>query len=243
MNISVKGIIRVVCTGSLLAVGALNANAAATSVADAARAVAWNQSNSRRLYEIFHDSQAVAEFVNETLPAADQGLEPLYVGEYRIVDLNNDGHLQLACTVDVTGRAFYTGLVVFSQQNGRIVRSDTSTGDGANLIDLGNSIVDINHDGRKEILVPRLLGPYTGSRPVGQVVDVYKFMGGQMVKADQEFSGYYRDTLLPHLRSKLANLMRHPERSGTAETARQDKMSVVQKEIGAVGDIVRAADE
>lgn len=55
-----------------------------------------------------------------------------------------------------------------------------------------------------------------------------------MVKANQEFSGYYRDTLLPQLKSKLDSLIQHPERSGNAETARQEKMSVVQKEIDAV---------
>ncbi|MGB6603627.1 MAG: VCBS repeat-containing protein [Steroidobacteraceae bacterium] len=234
MSISVKKIMRVLCAGGLLAVGALNANAAASSLAAAAGAIAWTPANSHRLYEIFHNNQTVAEFVNETLPTEDQGLEPLSVGEYRIIDLNNDGHLQLVCTVDVTGRAFYTGLVVFSQQNGRIVRSDTSTGNGANLNDLGSSIVDINHDGRKEILVPRLLGPYSGSRPVGRVVDVFKVRNGQMVKANQEFSGYYRDTLLPQLKSKLDSLIQHPERSSNAETARQEKMSVVQKEIDAV---------
>ena len=143
-----------------------------------------------------------------------------------IVDLNNDGQLELLCTADVTGRAFYTGLTVFSQQKGKIVRFDVST-NGANFVHLRFSLPDLNHDGRREILVPDLLGPYNGGDPAVILPDIYKFESGKLVKANEEFSSFYTKFLLPHLKGQLMNATSDKEIAVVKE-----EISIIQRNYG-----------
>jgi hypothetical protein len=144
------------------------------------------------------------------------------------MDLSNDGHIELICTIDVTERAFYTGLVVLSQQLGKIVRADAST-QGANMVHLASHIGDLKHDGKKEILVPQLLGPYRGGEPAVELPDIYKFDHGQLIETNQEFREYYNRTVLPHLEAKLNAILNDPK-----ATDRQKWIAVLRKEIADV---------
>jgi hypothetical protein len=177
----------------------------ASAMVSAASGIRWTAENTDKLKAVFHDTSTVAAFYNQTLAPDDQDAEfPQGIGEYLIVDLNNDGQLEMLCTADATGRAFYTDLAVFSQQKGKIVRFDVST-NGANFVHLRFSLPDLNHDGKKEILVPDLLGPYNGGDPAVILPDIYKFENGKLLKVNEEFSSYYTKTLLPHLKGQLMN--------------------------------------
>jgi len=69
--------------------------------------------------------------------------------------------------------------------------------------DLKDVVVDVNGHGRMGLLIPRRLGSYKGAQPVPLVYDIYDFKKGQLREADLQFGGYYREKLLPRLRSKL----------------------------------------
>jgi hypothetical protein len=176
-----------------------------SAVIDAASAIGWTTENAAKLKAVFHDTNTVTALYNQTFsPGTVGALNPQAVGEYLIVDLSNDGQLELLCTADASGRAFYTDLTVFSQQKGKIVRFDVST-HGANFVHLSSGLADLNHDGKREILVPDLLGPYNGGDPAVILPDIYRFHDGKLVKANEEFSSYYTQFLLPHLKGKLSN--------------------------------------
>lgn len=194
-----------------------------SAVVSAASAIGWTAENAAKLKAVFHDTNTVAAFYNQTLAPEDQdAADPQAIGEYLIVALNNDGQLELLCTADVTGRAFYTGLTAFSQQKGKIVRFDVST-NGANFVHLGSSLADWGHDGRREILIPDLLGPYNGGDPAVILPDIYRFENGKLVKANEEFSSYYTKFLLPHLKGKLSNATDDKEIAVTKE-----EISIIQ---------------
>jgi len=200
-----------------------------SAVVTAANAIEWTAESANKLRAVFHDAVAVTAFYNQTLApedAADSNTSA--VGEYLIVDLNNDGQLELLCTTDVTGRAFYTELTVFSQQKRKIVRFDVST-HGANFVHLGASLADLNHDGRKEILVPDLLGPYNGGGPAVILPDIYKLENGKLVKANEKFATYYTTVLLPHLEGKLRNASDEKDIAVTKEEIRVIKKNYSEK--------------
>ena len=213
----------------LMSFGAWTLHAQTSSIVKEASAIEWTVANLSKLHAIFPGVKEVADFENQTLAPDDRDdLDPQKVGEFLIVDLNNDGHLELICSVDVTDRAFYTDVVVFSQRRGQIVRTDTSTR-GANMVDLGSRIVDLKHDGRKEILVPQLLGQYAGADPAAQLPAIYKFDHGQLVKASREFPDYYNRLLLPQLKAKLESLFNEPR-----STTREKWIAVILQEIAII---------
>jgi hypothetical protein len=108
-----------------------------------ASAFAWTAENAAKLNAVFKDPNTVTAFYNQTLTPEDAADEnPRVIGEYLIFDLNDDAQLELLCTADVSGRAFYTGLTVFSQQKGKIVRFDVST-NGANFEHPRSSLADL----------------------------------------------------------------------------------------------------
>ncbi len=163
---------------------------------------AWTTSNIETLKKLFPDKQAVSSFVRQFFP--DAAVEP-NVGEYEFVNFDNSGNVSLVITLDWSGREFYTSLIVVKKLNNKFVNQEVHTG-GANITRLGDRIVDLNNDGQKEILVPRLLGPYEGTTPTPVIFDVYKWDGTQLVKANGEFKNYYANIVLPRVESALAAL-------------------------------------
>jgi len=193
-----------------------------------ANALAWTSANVVRLEALFKNTQVVSDLVNQLLAPEDRDEEaPEKVGEFAVVDLNNDGNLELVCTVDATGRDFFTSVVVLSQSNGKTIQAHVST-NGYNLINLPSHLVDLNHDGMKEILVPRLLGPYAGADPVAAFTDVYTLLNGRLVQSDKQFREYYVDSKLPELKAQLARL--RLERTARAEKS----IAAAQTEIEAI---------
>ncbi len=171
-----------------------------------ANALAWTTANVVRLEALFKNTQVVSDLVNQLLSPEDRDEEAAEkVGEFALVDLNNDGNLELVCTVDATGRDFFTSVVVLSQSKGETIQAHVST-NGYNLINLPSHLVDLNHDGIKEILVPRLLGPYAGADPVAAFTDVYTLLNGRLVQSDKQFREYYVHSKLPELKAQLARL-------------------------------------
>jgi hypothetical protein len=220
-----------VCAAAVIIFSAPNSNAQTASVPDVvktASAFEWTTPNANRLKALFQDKAAVAALENQTLDADDRALSTNSIGEYEILDLNNDGHLELLCTVDASGRTFYTALVAFSEQNGKIARSDVST-NGANFVNFGGSISDLHHDGMKEILVPHLLGMYRGAELVAELPDVYQFHHGRLVRVSEQFSDYYTKRLLPHLMGTFDAVAKEPR-----SVSRQKQKAVIQQEINAI---------
>jgi len=198
-------------------------------------AIEWVDSSSAQLKALLSNTDVVSKLANQLGPPEDfREAVPEYVGEFRVVDLNDDGQLELVCTTDVSGRAFYTTLVVIFQQRGRLARAAVST-HGANMLNLGSRIVDLNHDGRKEVIVPQLMEEYQGYRSVAELPDIYRFEHGALVKANLEFRAYYRETLIPQLKQKLKALQNEPKTDD-----QQHRVDVIRREIAAAESLYGA---
>ena len=225
---------------SVLAASATPALLAATSpVTGAVDTIEWKASNAERLKAMFPNAAAVAALDRRTAPS-DYDADSDNIGDFRVVNLNNDGNLQVVCLVDVTGRAWYTEVIIFSQHSGTIVRSTISTG-GANISSLDKRLVDLRHDGQKELLLPRWLGPYKGAaQPLATFTDVYRFDGQRALRVNQEFSDYYRKTELPRLHSELDALMKLAGAGEPAvEAARQEQRAAIQQEIDEIHNTIQ----
>jgi hypothetical protein len=227
-----KIIVGIVCVSVMATSGAASLQAATSSPPSAADRIEWTAANADRLKAIFSDAASVASLDRQTAPPEDDA-ESDSIGDFRVVDLNNDGRLELVCLVDVTGRAWYTQLIIFSQQNHKMMRSAISSG-GANIESLEKRVVDLDRDGKKQLLVPRWLEKYEGAgEPIATFTDVYRFDGQRAVQADHEFPDYYRKIELPRLQSDLNALTRLEEDAGI-EATRQKKIAVIRREIDAI---------
>jgi hypothetical protein len=207
------------------------------NIVERANAIEWTAANSTRLQGLFKNAVAVADFENRMLAPEDRDEDaPQNVGEFKLIDLNNDGHLELVCTVDVTGRAFYTTVIVFSRYHGKIVMSQAST-HGANMVDLEARFVDLNKDGKQEILVPRLLEQYAGADMVAHFTDVYTFQNGTLIQSDHQFLDYYRNQRLPVLTEKLDQLLSETTVGQPANASKE--IRALQKEVDAINVLVK----
>lgn len=182
---------------------------------EAAREADWTVQNISRLKQLFPDTSAVNAFVRQ-LYGAD-AVQP-NVGEYALVDLRHDGNIQLVVTIDFSGRGFYTTVYIVSKSGDKLRTHELNT-DGADVTDLASRIVDLHHDGTKQIILPRRLGPYEGVSPVPIVPDVHKWDGQRLVKANSEFKDYYATVVLPRLKTALAELSQKRLSSGATNNA------------------------
>ncbi len=128
------------------------------------------------------------------------------VGEYLFIDLNGDNRLELAASIDFSGRAFYATAAVVYQSERRLDYQFLG-GKGLNIANLPNSIEDIDGDGDLEILIPRLLEPYQGAEPVAAFTDVFSWDGEKYaVSHPLEYEDFYRNRILPRLERNIGTL-------------------------------------
>jgi len=230
-SMHMKEIVRILCITVLASLAVSTEWAYSASIVTTANAIEWTSPNIDRLKTLFNNADAVAALDKATAPQ-DYEADMDNIGDFRIVDLSNDGHLELVGLVDVTGRRWYTSLVIFSQQGSKIVRSVISTG-GANIGSLDNRLVGLRPDGQKQLLIPRWLGRYEGaSQPIAMFTDIYRFDSRELVRANDEFPEYYSTIALPKLRAKLDELEKQPNPGDmAAETVRQKKIAALQQEM------------
>ena len=205
---------------------------ASPSLVEQAQTIQWNEASRGELQSLLNSPSAIQMFANSALGATDL---PANIGEYSFVDLSGDGNFELVATLDYSGRGFYTTLVIFSNINGKIHATQAKT-NGASIDNLQASIVDLNHDGRHELLVPRLMGQYHGADPVPMFTDIYVFRQGVLVQADSQFKFYYRDERLPKLTARL-DLLRSGRATADSDVA-QKSINALQQEISEINRVL-----
>ncbi len=206
--------------------------AQAATVVEQARAVHWTDNNMDALKRIFADTATVNTFLLSFFPNAVP--EP-DVGEYELVDLHRDGKIQLVITFAYS-RAFYNHLYIVAREGGQFQTSEIFTG-GAPIQNLKASIVDLNSDGTKQFLLPRYLAPHFGAaQPVPIMIDVYAWNGRQYEAANSSYKNFYRDSVLPRLRTSL-DRVQHGQVTKDQESEEILKEKY-QKEIEAVNAVV-----
>jgi hypothetical protein len=194
------------------------------AVIQRARQLQWSAAGQAGLRDFFTDVHVVRTFLNEIQTGGD-GSEPgtfAAVKEYRFVDLDNDGWLELVALVDVSGREFFNSIEIVHQSpaargpRDRLAREyegfALETVHGFEIDSLDAALKDLDNDGRYEIVVKDLVGAYQGTtRPNAVIPEIYGWTGDRYEKTSSRFPAYYRQIVLPELERALQNANAIPE--------------------------------
>jgi len=114
-----------------------------------------------------------------------------------------DGNVQLVASVDYSGRRFFnTVLVVRRTGTGYAVQRLPAL----NVTSLAAAVVDLDGDGRQELVLPTALTPYLGAAyPQAKWDAIYAWSGKLYVESTATYAGYYRANVLAPLRQRLVN--------------------------------------
>ena len=151
--------------------------------------------------------------INDQLTAAevvdliDQATSHQYVkGEvraFRVVDLDADGKNELVAWEDISGRG-----------HGRLfVLTETAAGLSASSIvafrieSLEPVLQDVDHDGKIEVISPRVMTPYGGGYPPAEYHAIHVLAGKDLVDKSASFPEYYLSKELPRLEQEIADLV------------------------------------
>jgi len=64
-------------------------------------------------------------------------------------------------------------------------------------------LVDLNRDGRKELLVEQYIDQYEGAMRAPVETVIFEWSGSKFVDASNKFPGYYRSVVIPNLQTEL----------------------------------------
>lgn len=209
-------------------------------VTPAARSINWSSASA--LNALFKDKASVKRFLNEVANESDPSgptfVEKVY--EYRFVDLNADGWLELVSLVG--GGRPSTGLEIVFQTPGGVPLTDrlTSTYDGfvmrelarVDVSDLNAVLRDLDGDGTYEIVAPQPLGEVVGaSRPQAQIPEVFTWKDDNYANVSARYPEFYRDEVLPRLERQLQMLETLPAAADRFDraTRRADREKVVRE--------------
>lgn len=208
--------------------------------------VSWITSNQGGLEKLL--STASAEDLVARLEKVET--QEIAVGNYMLASLHGDNHVQLLVTVDYSGRGFFSHLLILEQSGGKAFISQSLSTRGITLGDIHELLIDANHDGRVEIVLPTLVGNYRGAKPTEVMPHVYAWSGSKFEIADQTYGKYYESTILPQLSDKLSSVRNKIQDLNSNHTHRagaQDEISdllveqrALENQINSVNQIVRS---
>lgn len=128
---------------------------------------------------------------------------PEDIGEYKWLDANNDGTLELFITT-TSGRRFFNDLWIFISDNGhkRFLQHEHVW----ELDDLKTAFGDFEGDGLYELIAQIYLAGDGGlARPMAIWTAVYRWNGSKFERADQLYKDFYVEKL-PELESKIKSV-------------------------------------
>jgi hypothetical protein len=218
----------------VLAVPAAHAQAAAAPTTSVqvrqALALPWTVGSEKQLAAAFANTEQVTGFLRELMVDPPNEFDYVSAAEYRFVDLEGNGTLSLVATVNTGGRVVNSLLVVVSKAGGRFVY-DIARSNGIELSDLPAMVVDLGHDGHKQLLVRTMVGEYKGARPTATFTHVYKLVSGKLYRADLEYRQYYAALRAPALKKRLAEVeSQTPLADSYAEQSRRDEIAALRQE-------------
>ena len=155
--------------------------------------IPWNESNIQTLRGF--DENSVDALVNNL-----RGGDPMHamVGGFGWYDLAGDHHYELVVTEDLSGRAWFEYLAIYRQDHaGKPAVQQWIEGDGIGT-DLSKVVRDLNHDGKHELIIPRVLFSYSTSETFTWPA-VYRLENGKFVEASRDFPTFYDKEVLPAL--------------------------------------------
>ena len=156
---------------------------------------------------------AIAKFVDnirgvydENLDTAEIPAKPEQIGEFKWIDINNDGVYELLVTFAET-RAIYSGPMIFKSEAGNKSLLQIIPGNSS-LLSFDKSLLDLNNDGTIEILAASAIAKvFSGTaQPNAMWIDVYQLVAGKYVLSSKTYASYYIDKQLPEVEARISKL-------------------------------------
>jgi hypothetical protein len=183
----------------------------------------WSVNGARNLASNPPSLDAVQDFYDRSF-----GIEEPFVKvcEFRFADLRNSGNLSLITTVNPEGRQWpeCNELFIFDRTPKGFESYETDRAYGQDLV---KSVLDINHDGRHELVLWGDLLTATGYTPGGRRVSevgcdaewplVFAWTGNGYSEASDQYKDYYR-SYLKSLETQIAAYSSE-SRPATVQTA------------------------
>lgn len=182
---------------------------------DSLHGVSWQDSNEARLNAMLGSDDAATALVRTVLTKPAYTYDYAKVTDFRFVDVEGNGHLSLVCRMN-TGGAEVNSLLAIITPTSDSYKYDVISSNSFEISDISAIVVDLRHDGRKELLVRTLDDMYKGARPMQTFTHVYKIVDGKAYMADTEFSSYYTQTRIPEIQAMLRKLS-NPEQKESPE--------------------------
>ncbi|HSC46795.1 MAG TPA: hypothetical protein VLG68_01770 [Gammaproteobacteria bacterium] len=220
----------------------------------------WDAQHIEDVKALLPDKASVESFINDMYVQANANNPvwannvPATVGPYEFAQLHNDGSYQFVAVVNSSGpeRPFYRTLAIVDNKNGKLSMTELKTNTLGFEDDIDAIVVDINKDGKHEIVVPRRLGDLVGTAtPSPELDDIYVWNGNKFEQRDSSFKDYYRNTVLPKIQKNMTAKQQEKEStklagdpSHTSEHAlwvrdHQLYLDEYQKEIDAINEILK----
>lgn len=144
------------------------------------------------------------------------------------------------CSLSDGGR-FFSGIAVISKYADGFVYATADDGGALDIPDLDELLVSADGGPTHQLLLPRWLGVYPGAAPGPIDYDIYSYVVGKLVRADQQFACYYRNVLFPDLMAKIAALrVAAPSGNPGVEARRESDIDAREKSIQAMLQTISA---
>lgn len=98
----------------------------------------------------------------------------------------------MIATIDYSGRGFFNNVVIIRKADDQFVYQLLKGFE----VDLDDVVVNLDNDGKKELLIPRLLSLYRGAKPMALWTDIFKWDGKKYSKANEAHKSFYTKKLL-----------------------------------------------
>ena len=191
------------------------------------RAVNWTVQNQKQLNGSTDLKRQSNDLLTQLLPNAD--LVPVYVGEAVFVDIEGNGKLELVATGDLSGRSFFNNVFVVTKKNGKY--SWTSVHGYVFSGSLLERLVDVDGDGRLELVLENYIDRYEGAMRVPLETLIYSWQKDHFVENSNAFPFYYRDHVVPKLEQSWKKLATHPTASTSTRPHDDYDEFVAKKEL------------
>jgi len=190
---------------------------ASAAMAADIHSVDWTVQNQKQLNDSSDLKRQSNNLLKQILPNTD--IAPIDVGEAAFADIEGNGKLELVATGDWSGRAFYNNVFVVTKKNGKY--SWTSVHGNVFPGPLPERLVDVDGDGRLELVLENYIDRYEGANRVPLETLIYSWQKDRFVENSDAFPFYYRDRVVPKLEQAWKTLANHPAAS-TSTRPRDD---------------------